>query len=286
MDVQTGFPINSITPYPNSLNRYSQRIMKRSSLLFLLAVFLLSACGCSLRTPYAMTTAAQTASAAAWTETSLPTATFTPTYTPTLTLTSTTTSTPTITPTPTFAFPKVTVNKALAACLFGPAKAYLWARDLKAGDTGAVWGRAPVGNWLYVKMDLLDIPCWVSPYVVDVAGDPNSVTVEQVRLPITNALYNRPQNVEAVRDGEKVTVTWDEVYRTQDDDYGYFLDVWVCQDGNYVWMPVGRLELPDQYHTWYTFTDQPGCSQPSGGQLYTVEKHGYTDPVTVPWPPF
>jgi hypothetical protein len=33
----------------------------------------------------------------------------------------------------------------------------------------------------------------------------------------------------------------------------------------------------------YNFTDQPGCSQPSGGKLYTVEKHGYTDPVDIRW---
>lgn len=174
----------------------------------------------------------------------------------------------------------------MAACLFGPAKAYLWARDLVQGDKGLVWGRAPVGNWLYVKMDKLDIPCWVSPYVVDVVGDVKRLLVQQVRLPITNALYAAPKNVVAVRDGDQVTVSWDEVWMTQDDDNGYFLDVWVCQDGNYVWMPTGRLDLPDQYQTTYTFTDQPGCSQPSGGKLYTVEKHGYTSPVNIPWPPY
>jgi hypothetical protein len=229
-----------------------------------------------------MTASAQTTSAAVWTETSLPTATFTPTYTPTLT--STTTSTPIITSTPNFTFPTVTVNVANLACLFGPAKAYLWARDLHQGDTGFVWGRAPVGVWLYVKMDSLDIPCWVHPLYVDVKGDVNTVQVQSVWLPITNALYGPPQNVEAVRDGDKVTVTWDEVYMTVDDDRGYFLDVWVCQDGSFVWMPVGRVELPDQYHTSYTFTDQPGCSQPSGGKIYTVEKHGLTSPVDIPWP--
>ena len=89
---------------------------------------------------------------------------------------------------------------------------------------------------------------------------------------------------QAVRNGDEVTVTWDEVYMTTDDDRGYFLDVWVCQSGNYVWMPVGEQVLLDQYHTAYTFKDQPGCSQPSGGKLYTVEKHGYTDPVDIPWP--
>jgi hypothetical protein len=34
----------------------------------------------------------------------------------------------------------------------------------------------------------------------------------------------------------------------------------------------------------YTFNDETGCSKSSGGKLYTVEKHGYTDPVEIPWP--
>jgi hypothetical protein len=176
------------------------------------------------------------------------------------------------------------VNKALAACLFGPSKAYLWARDLKQGDTGVVWGRAPYGsNWLYVRMDRWpQYPCWVSPYVVDVVGDISKMRIETIRLPITNALYAAPTNIVGRRDGDQVTISWDPVWMTQDDDNGYFLDVWVCQNGNYVWMPTKR---DNQFMTTATFTDQPGCSTPSGGQIYTVEKHGYTSPAQIPWPP-
>jgi hypothetical protein len=36
--------------------------------------------------------------------------------------------------------------------------------------------------------------------------------------------------------------------------------------------------------TFYEFTDETGCAERSNGLLYTVEKHGYTDPVTIPWP--
>jgi len=36
--------------------------------------------------------------------------------------------------------------------------------------------------------------------------------------------------------------------------------------------------------TTYTFTDEAGCAEASSGLLYTVEKHGYTDPVPIPWP--
>ncbi len=174
------------------------------------------------------------------------------------------------------------MNKALAACLFGPAKAYLWKFDLHQGDTGFVGGRAYASNWLYVKFDRLNDYCWLSPYVVDIVGDVKTVAIQPVRLWITDVLYSAPKHVKAGRKGDKVTVTWDEVDMTEDDDRGYFLDVWVCQDGNYVWMPTS---FPDKYQTSATFTDQAGCSQPSGGQLYAVEKHGYISPVDIPWPP-
>lgn len=159
----------------------------------------------------------------------------------------------------------------------------MWAQDLKAGDTGTVYGRAPYGsNWLYVYMDRATKWCWISPFVVDVAGDPNTVIRETVRLPITNALYAPPTNVSAERQGDQVIVTWSPVYMTLDDDRGYFLEVWVCQGGNLVWVPAS---LPDQYQTQYTFTDEGGCSQPSYGEIRTIEKHGYTDAVQIPWPP-
>jgi len=249
-----------------------------------------------------MTFAAETVTATAWTsgftftpsKTSTPTWTFTPTFTfttsstptntntPTLPFTPTFTDTPTFTPSPTFDYPHVTVNKTLAACMWGPSTAYLYGWDLRAGDTGTVYGRAPVGTWLYVKMDRVGKWCWISPYVVDVVGDPKKVIVQQVILPITNALYGPPANIYSERKGDQVIISWDEVWMTQDDDNGYFLDVWVCQDGNYVWMPT---HMENQYENSVTFKDEAGCSEPSGGQIYTVEKHGYTSPAEIPWPP-
>jgi hypothetical protein len=263
--------------------------MKKTFSLTLLLFVLLSACGPSPELQGTFTATAQTATAVMWTET--PTFTFTltdtPTFTPTLTPTFTPTFTPSLTPTdtifftPTFNFPKVTVNKTLAACLFGPAKAYLWKFDLHQGDTGFVGGRAPVGDWLYVKFDRLSDYCWLSPYVVDVVGDVKTLAVQPIRLWITDALYSPPQKVRANRDGDEVTVTWKMVDMTEDDDRGYFLDVWVCQNGNLVWMPTS---LPDKWHNSATFTDESGCSQASGGKLYAVEKHGYISPVDIPWP--
>ncbi len=267
--------------------------------LFILACLVLAGCGPSPEQQSTMTATAQTATAAAWTRTptltssttptftSTPTSTSTPTFTftPTSTSTPTNTSTPTITLTPTFDYPKVTVNKANAACKFGPSIAYLYANDLKAGDTGVVWGRAPYGStWLYVKWDRWPGPCWVSRSVVDIVGNVNRVIVERVRMPFAMVhLYDPPNNVRAERQGDQVIVSWTLEWMTEDDDRGYFLDVWVCQNGNYLWNPIG---LPDQFTTTLTFTDEPGCSQPSGGQIYTVEKHGYTSPAEIPWPAY
>ncbi len=269
--------------------------MRTKSFFIVALLLLVSACGPSPEQQATLTATAQTATAAMWTKTPTATLTFTPTYTftstftptktftPTATFTPTITLTPTMTFTPTYDFPKVTVNVAHAACLYGPATAYLWKYDLVQGDTGVVWGRAPNGsNWLYVKIDRWNDTCWLSPYVVDVVGDISVMLVQQVKLPITNALYAAPTDVEAVRQGDEVTVSWEAVWMTEDDDRGYFLDVWVCQGGLYLWMPVS---LPDQYHTVATFTDEPGCAWPSSGKLYTVEKHGYTSPVDIPWPP-
>jgi hypothetical protein len=290
--------------------------MKKLAWLFSILIFLATACDRTNAQIGTMVAAALTGTAAIGSDLSSSTLTFTPssiftttldlppavsltstdTYTPSYTPTEIQTTTPaaTITPlftqtlagSPTFDFPTVTVNKTHAACMWGPSTEYLWGWDLNGGDTGIVYGRSPYNSWLYVKMSRVNKYCWISPIVVDVTGNPKRVVVQSINLPITNALYAAPTGVTAIRDGDQVTISWNKVWMTLDDDRGYFLDVWVCQKGAYVWMPVGRLSLPDQYHTSYTFTDQQGCSQASGGKLYTVEKHGFTSPATVPWPAF
>jgi hypothetical protein len=170
----------------------------------------------------------------------------------------------------------------------------MWAWDLKAGDTGKIIGRAPIGSWLYVVWDNMlngmnaKIYCWVYPYAGDVVGDPKSVGIVDVvsRMPITNALYKPPTDIRAVRNGDQVTITWDPVWMTQDDDRGYFLELYVCQGGFIVWVVANRLSLPNQNSTQYTITDEPGCSEKSHGEIRTAEKHGYTYAVPIPWPPF
>ena len=262
--------------------------MKVYRILFLI-VILLSACAPSLEQQAAQTSTALTATADTWTETPLPTLTFTPTLTPTftetltptITLTPSITPSPTITPTATFAFPTVTANKQ-AHCRYGPSVAYLHAADLYAGDTGTVRGRYTYSNWLYVRFDKLNYACWVAPSVVDVVGDITRVNYTQLNLQsIGSNQYGPPNNVTAVRDGDQVTISWEQMEMTEDKDRGYLLELFVCQNGAYLWWTDS---YPDQFSTSYTVKDEAGCSAPSSGLLYTVEKHGFSEPVTIPWP--
>lgn len=210
------------------------------------------------------------------TNTSTPTNTATFTQTPTITPTPTITDTPTITPTPTFDFPDVTVLMN-AHCRFGPAKAYLHAIDLLEGDRGLVWNRNYNGSWLWVKWDEEPWPCWVSASVVEVVGDIFSVVEYYPRLP-QSTLYGPVRKVWAERHGDQVTVSWEGIWMTEDDFRGYLIKATLCQNG-FLFDVAAHTN-----GTTYTLKDEQSCSKTSKARLYAVEKHGYTDPVAIPWP--
>jgi hypothetical protein len=264
--------------------------MKKILLSSLLMLFFVS---CNLTSPEAQaraTAEALSATADAWTETPIPTftftstETFTPTHTlvPTETLTPTLAFTPSISATPTYAFPTVTVNKQ-AHCRYGPSVAYLHAADLYPGDVGTVRGRYLYSNWLYIKFDKLDYFCWVAPSVVNVTGDVSLIAYKELNLQsIGSNMYGPPTGVTAVRVENEVLITWNHVTMTTDDDRGYLLELFVCQNGNYLWW---TYSYPDQFTTSYEVRDEAGCSLPSFGKLYTVEKHGFSQPAIIPWPP-
>lgn len=207
------------------------------------------------------------------------TVTPTPTRTATSTITPTPTQTltPTITPSPTFEFPSIVI-KMQANCRYGPDTAYLYSFGLYPGDHALIQGRTNSGTWLWIKPDNLNRHCWVAASVGEVTGDVFTVVVVETNLPITNALYSAPNNVQAVREGDKVTVSWDRVNMTEDDDRGYLIEATTCHGGHLVFDAV-RTD-----NTFYEFIDEQTCSIKSSGLLYTVEKHGYTTPVEIPWP--
>lgn len=205
-------------------------------------------------------------------ETAAPTATTTPTETPV----PTETPTPTITFTPTPEVPQVTVLMR-AFCRYGPGKAYLYSHELKEGDRAEVHGRNSTGTWLWIKPENLDRRCWAAASVAEVTGNVSTAPLVQTRLP-QSTLYGPPQSVQAYREGDRVVVTWERVWMTEDDDRGYLIEATLCQNGGLFTVAV-QTDEPS-----YEFTDELTCSGASGGQLYTVEKHGYTAPVPIPWP--
>jgi hypothetical protein len=214
--------------------------------------------------------------------TSLPTSTPTttashaPTATRTSSSTPTITNTPTVTPTPTEQIPQGVVLMQ-AFCRYGPGKAYLYSHGLYEKDHVLIDGRSPSARWLWVKPDNLERHCWAAASVMEVTGDVRSVPVVTTQLP-HSTLYSPPEKVDAYRQGDQVTVAWSRVWMTQDDDRGYLIEATVCQNGGLVSLAVQTND------TSYTFTDEDACGGASGGRLYTVEKHGYTDPVEIPWP--
>jgi uncharacterized protein YraI len=168
-------------------------------------------------------------------------------------------------------------NEARAFCRYGPGKAYLYSHELKMGDQLEIHGRNYSTTWLWVKPYNLDRRCWAAASVLQVNGDISAVKVVTTRLP-QSTLYGPPESVDAWRDGDEVTVAWEEVWMTEDDFRGYLIEATVCQNGGMVFVAAQTND------TSATILDETGCSGPSEGKLYTVEKHGYTDPVDIPWP--
>ncbi|MEJ2597138.1 MAG: hypothetical protein P8Z00_02325 [Anaerolineales bacterium] len=252
--------------------------------LSLLLALALSACQGSLSmlamlpatpSPTQTTIAASTAThTAAPSQTAAPT----PTIIPSLTPTPTVSPTPTITFTPTPDIPSAITIKAQAFCRYGPGKAYLYSHGLVQGDHVLIEGKSYSGTWLWVKPDDLNRHCWAAASVLEVQGDLQKVHVVQTRLPMANNLYGPPKDVQASRSGDQVLVTWKRVWMTKDDDRGYLIEANVCRDGNLI--PIA-LHTND---TSVKITDDGSCSGSTGGKLYTVEKHGYVNPVKIPWP--
>lgn len=113
--------------------------------------------------------------------------------------------------------------------------------------------------------------------MTEIEGDVFSVSAYFPSLP-KSTLYEAPQKVAATREGDQVMVSWERVWMTEDDDRGYLIEARLCQNGYLFDLAVHTDG------TSYTFTDELTCEGESKAKLYTVEKHGYSDPVQIPWP--
>ncbi len=216
------------------------------------------------------------------TETAAPSPTPTQTVSPTASKTATQTLTPSITPTPTISLTPTIERPQAAArmqafCRYGPGTAYLYSHGLYEGDRVQIDGRSYSSNWLWVKPENLDRHCWAAASVLEVEGDLTRVPVVTTQLPHSN-FYGPPGDVQADRDSDQVTISWNRVNMTQDDDRGYLIEATICQNSQLLAVAVQTGDNS------YAFSDEGGCSVESGGKLYTVDKHGYSDPVNIPWP--
>ncbi|MFQ5943267.1 MAG: hypothetical protein ACE5JF_06920 [Anaerolineales bacterium] len=217
------------------------------------------------------------------THTSIPSATATiantptPLYTPTITLTPSLTPTPSITPTFAPIAAKVLVQ---SNCRYGPGAAYLYEWGLYPDVRVDIVGRNDLGTWAYVEPWTYFDRCWVKSEFLEIRGDLRDAPPYYSRLPF-GELYRPPTNARASRNGDDVTIAWDAVWMTTDDDRGYLIEAWLCQDRQLIFTPLRTTHWEE---TTIHVRDEAGCQQPSGARLYTAEKHGYTQWVLIPWP--
>lgn len=207
----------------------------------------------------------------------------TPSPTPTEPPTATNTETPSHTPeaSPTYAILRAGVL-VRANCRYGPGEPYLYKYGLVAGSNLEVIGRNEAGTWLLVRAIGGDNPCWVKASLMEVRGEVFAVEPTYTPLP-QSPYYAPPSGVSATREGELVTLFWNPVTLRPGDasgQYPYLIEAWVCLQGELVFTPVGA------YQPTAVIRDEAGCSQPSHGRLYAVEKHGYTRWLEIPWPPY
>lgn len=186
-------------------------------------------------------------------------------------------ATPTITPTYAILRGEVLVR---ANCRYGPGAPYLYKYGLVPGSNLEIYGRTDSGSWLLVRAIGGTNPCWVKASLMAPTGDVMSVAPAYIPLP-QSPYYAPPRGVSAVRRGDEVSVFWSPMsFRAGDETASppYLIEAWVCLDGEIVFTPLGSYEAAA------LIRDEAGCSEPSHGRLYGVEKHGYTRPVEIPWP--
>jgi hypothetical protein len=200
-----------------------------------------------------------------------PTTTFTPTYSPTYT------------PVPTYIVLRGIVNQAHVNCYYGPSKAYLYKYGLLKDNRLDIIGFMADTGYIEVQAIGGDNPCWMNLAFMDVQGDIRTVKPVDpltIKLPWTSN-YPGLNFAKAIRSDDEVTITWSPLVLRPGDDSEqepYLLETWVCRDKKLSFVPIGA------YETRATVVDQAGCSEPSFGRVYGVEKHGYTRYLMFEWP--
>jgi hypothetical protein len=160
-------------------------------------------------------------------------------------------------------------------CRYGPDKQYLYAWGLSEGDTAEVKGKNAGGSWLWVVPPDTVWTCWITASAVELNVEIESIDVVYPVL-LTNAQVPPPTGVHAMRNGDKVTVSWNPAPPSV--DLGYLIEARICL-GAYPWDKVFSTT-----NTSYTITDPETCGTASYGTVRVFNKLGYSTAVTIPWP--
>ena len=255
----------------------------RRFLIPLSCAIALSACAQAQSSP---TASPPSPTSAPPTETIEPSPTASSTIEPSATITSSPSPSPTITETPTpelsptpsaTATPETAIATALGSinCRYGPDKQYLYAWGLSEGDIAEVKGKNATGAWLWVTPHDTIWKCWITASAVELNVEIDSIAVVYPIL-LTHPEVAPPAGVNAQRNGDKVTVSWNPAPPSV--DLGYLIEARICL-GAYVWDMVFSTT-----NTSYTITDPKSCSTSSYGTLRVFNKLGYSTTVKIPWP--
>jgi hypothetical protein len=177
------------------------------------------------------------------------------------------------------------------ACRYGPGDIYLYRFGLIPGNRIEIYGRVELRSgremqtWLWGLAEGYLDRCWVNARDVQLNGELSSLEMVypgKAEIPLTFN-WPAPQNVRALRRGNSVSIYWDFFdlplgERESEQSPRYVLELWLCQNGEVAFTPIGVMESS------LIVIDEPGCTEPSHGRIYLAEVHGYVGPVEIPWP--
>ncbi|MEO5887614.1 MAG: hypothetical protein ABIQ77_08120 [Anaerolineales bacterium] len=273
--------------------------MKNKNFYFLIILFIATTLACSLSSgsptdsPSPVVTSISTGIPPVETFTPIPTLTaitepsqtFTPFPTDTLTQ-SAPTETLTVEPIPTVQSLKAQVTAERLSCRYGPGPEYLYLFALRQTANIKLVGRVNADNWNWFMVEN-QVNCWVSADFLEIQGDPLSLPMVypgNAKLPIT-PYYPGSEVLSAERNQttNEITISWVEVPISpgdfEDDSMQtYIIEVWRCEAGQVIFDPLATRVA------FIKFVDEPGCTEPSHGQVWVQEKHGYAGPAEIPWP--
>jgi len=187
-------------------------------------------------------------------------------------------------PIPTVESLKAKVTAERLSCRYGPGSEYLFLFALRQTANIKLIGRVDADNWTWFMVEN-QVNCWVNAEFLEIQGDPLSLPIVYpgiAKLPVSP--YYAPTTVISTkREGDKVTISWMDIPLIAGDEEDasmqhYIIEVWRCEAGQLIFDPLATNFLA------ISFIDEQGCDQPSHGQVFVQEKHGYAGPAEIPWP--